>query len=296
MTLPPPPDDPQEASGRARTRLPAGGEGDGEVLSAEGSSTAPLPPADPFAGRRPRFGRGSKNSPEAIEVAEAAGAAEPGGEAAGPSEPGGTTAAGEPKRGRKKGSGRSFWKELPILIVVALVVAVLIKTFLIQAFFIPSGSMNDTLLEGDRVMVNKLAYRFGDPARGDVIVFNSPMLADGDGETIFGALVRHVAESLGLSSPDSALIKRIIALGGETIEVRNNRVYVDGEPLDEPYLKEGSFMPDYGPFTVPEGWVFVMGDNRSSSSDSRVFGPIQESEIVGRAFVRVWPPSRWGGL
>ena len=204
---------------------------------------------------------------------------------------------GRPRRKKtRKGSGRSFWKELPILIVVALVVAVLIKTFLIQAFFIPSGSMNDTLVDGDRVMVNKLAYRLGSPARGDVIVFDSPMSTQADGESIFGALVRHVAESLGLSSPESALIKRIVALGGETIEIRENRVYIDGGALEEPYLKEGSWMGDYGPFTVPEGQVFVMGDNRSSSSDSRVFGPITEGEIIGKAFAKVWPPSRWGGL
>jgi len=296
VALSPPPDLPEDASGRAPTRLPAEGDVDGEVLAADGQPLAPSSPADPFAWRRLRQGDSPGNRAEAVETpVEAAGTTEPGAEAAGPPESGETPAASEGKRGGK-GSGRSFWKELPILIVVALVVAVLIKTFLVQAFFIPSGSMNDTLLEGDRVMVNKLAYRFGDPARGDVIVFNSPMLADGDGETIFGALVRHVAESLGLSSPDSALIKRIIALGGETIEVRENQVYVDGEPLDVPYLKEGSFMPDYGPFAVPEGWVFVMGDNRSSSSDSRVFGPIEQGEIVGRAFARVWPPSRWGGL
>ena len=200
------------------------------------------------------------------------------------------------KRGDKKAAGRAFWKELPILILIALVVAVLIKTFLVQAFFIPSGSMHDTLLEGDRVMVNKLAYRFGDPSRGDVIVFDNPQQANQDGETIFGALVRHVAESLGLSSPDSALIKRVIAVGGETIEIRDNQVFVDGVALDEPYVKEGSRMPLYGPFTVPEGQVFVMGDNRSQSTDSRVFGPIAEDSIIGRAFVRVWPPSRWGGL
>ena len=200
------------------------------------------------------------------------------------------------KRGDKKAAGRTFWKELPILILVALVVAVLIKTFLVQAFFIPSGSMHDTLLEGDRVMVNKLAYRLGHLARGDVVVFDNPQAADADGESIFGALVRHVAESLGLSSPDSALIKRVIALGGETIEIRQNQVYIDGVAIDEPYVKEGSRMPPYGPFTVPEGYVFVMGDNRSQSSDSRVFGPIPEGSIVGKAFVRVWPPSRWGGL
>jgi signal peptidase I len=200
------------------------------------------------------------------------------------------------KRGEKKAAGRAFWKELPILILVALVVAVLIKTFLVQAFYIPSGSMHDTLLEGDRVMVNKLAYRFGEPTRGDVIVFDNPQAANDDGETIFGALVRHVAESLGLSSPDSALIKRVIAVGGETIEIRQSKVYIDGVAIDEPYVKEGSRMPPYGPFTVPAGYVFVMGDNRSASTDSRVFGPIPEDSIVGRAFVRVWPPSRWGGL
>ena len=249
------------------------------------AAVTPTPPSDP-AEEAAHPGEG-----EGAELASAG--EEPGGE---PGAAGQDEAAGKGKRGAGKGSSRSFWKELPILVIVALIVAVLIKTFLVQAFFIPSGSMNDTLLEGDRVMVNKLAYRFGDPARGHVVVFDSPMNPEADGETIFGALVRHVAESLGLSSPDSALIKRIVAVGGETIEIRDNRVFVDGTALDEPYLKEGSFMPDFGPLTIPEGQVFLMGDNRSSSSDSRVFGPIDESEIVGRAFVRVWPPSRWGGL
>jgi signal peptidase I len=289
VTPPPSPDLPEDVPGRVPTRLPAGGEADGERLPVDSPFLPSDSPADPFAARAPKHGNSAERGAEAVEApGEAATRTESGGEAADPPESGGTPAAGERKRGDKKGSGRSFWKELPILIVVALVVAVLIKTFLVQAFFIPSGSMNDTLLEGDRVMVNKLAYRLGDPARGDVIVFDSPMEA--------GGLVRHVAESLGLSSPDSALIKRIIALGGETIEIRQNRVYIDGQPLDEPYLKDGSSMPSYGPFTVPEGWVFVMGDNRSSSSDSRVFGPVDEGEIVGKAFARVWPPSRWGGL
>jgi len=294
VTLPPPPRSPEDAPDRAPTRLPANGDLDGEALPGDQSSPASPYPADPFAARRPTDGELGKGSAAVVDAPGEAARSE--GRAAGPPESSGSPPEDERKRRGKKGAGRSFWKELPILIVVALVVAVLIKTFLVQAFFIPSGSMNDTLLEGDRVMVNKLAYRFGGPARGDVIVFDSPMEADGDGETIFGAVVRHVAESLGLSSPDSALIKRIIALGGETIEVRQNRVYIDGQPIDEPYLKEGSSMPDYGPFTVPEDRVFVMGDNRSSSSDSRVFGPIEESEIVGKAFVRVWPPSRWGGL
>jgi signal peptidase I len=285
VTLLPAPGLPEGAPRRTPTRLPA--EGDGEVLPAGTPSSEPVSPADPFAAGGPVVNGDGRQARG--EVGDSPGeAAKP------PGQEGPPTAAG--KRGAQTRSSRSFWKELPILIVVALVVAVLIKTFLVQAFFIPSGSMNDTLLEGDRVMVNKLAFRLGDPARGDVIVFDSPMETNGDGETIFGALVRHVAESLGLSSPDSALIKRIIALGGETIEIRQNLVYIDGTALDEPYLKEGSSMPDYGPLTVPEGQVFVMGDNRSSSSDSRVFGPVAEGEIVGKAFVRVWPPSRWGGL
>lgn len=200
------------------------------------------------------------------------------------------------ERGEKQDATRSFWKELPFLILVALVVAIVIKTFLIQAFFIPSESMYDTLTEGDRVMVNKLAYRFGDPARGDVIVFDSPLEPDDGGESVIGAMIRHVAESLGLSSPDSALIKRVIGLEGETIEIRDNQVFVDGVAIDEPYLSADVRMRDFGPVEVPVGHVFVMGDNRGSSQDSRRFGAISESEIIGRAFVKVWPPSRWGGL
>ncbi len=199
-------------------------------------------------------------------------------------------------RGEREDAKRSFWRELPLLVVVALVVAVLIKTFLVQAFYIPSASMADTLVEGDRVMVNKLAYRFGEPGRGDVIVFDSPLEEDGDGENLLSALVRHIAESLGLSSPESALIKRVIAVGGETIEIVEGRVLVDGTAIDEPYLRDGTQMPDFGPEAIPEDHVFVMGDNRQASQDSRRFGPIPVDDIVGRAFVRVWPPSRWGGL
>ncbi|MDX1691058.1 MAG: signal peptidase I [Acidimicrobiia bacterium] len=200
------------------------------------------------------------------------------------------------ERGEKEDARRSFWRELPVLIVVALFVAILIKTFLVQAFFIPSASMRDTLLEGDRVMVNKLAYRLGEPAHSDVIVFDSPLDGEGGGENFLQAIVRNVAESLGLSSPDSALIKRVIAVGGERLEIRDNTVFVDGEALVEPYVRAGSRMSDFGPITVPDGHVFVMGDNRSASQDSRRFGAVPVGDIVGKAFVRVWPPSRWGGL
>ena len=191
---------------------------------------------------------------------------------------------------------RSFWKELPLLVIVALIVAVIIKTFLIQAFYIPSASMRETLIEGDRVMVNKLAFRFGEPERGDIIVFDSPLEEGTDGESFFAAVVRHVGEALGLSTPESALIKRVIAVEGETIEIVDNILTIDGVAIEEPYLTRRVQMGDFGPLTVPEGHVFVMGDNRNQSEDSRRFGPVPVGEIIGSAFVRVWPPSRWGGL
>ncbi len=196
----------------------------------------------------------------------------------------------------KADTDRAFWKELPLLIIMALVVAVLIKTFLVQAFFIPSASMRDTLLEGDRVMVNKLAYRFGEPGRGDVIVFDSPLADPSDGENFVGAIFRNIAEALGLSTPDTALIKRVIAIGGDSMEIRGNTVLVNGSVVDEPYLTGSVQMADLGPFQIPVDHVFVMGDNRNQSEDGRRFGPIPESSIIGKAFVRVWPPSRWGGL
>lgn len=199
-------------------------------------------------------------------------------------------------RGERQDARRSFWRELPLLIVVALVVAVLIKTFLVQAFYIPSASMADTLVEGDRVMVNKLAYRFGDPAPGDVIVFDNPRDIEVGGESILGAVFRHIGESLGVSSPDSALIKRVVAVEGQTVEVRDNTLLVDGVAVDEPYVRDGSQMADFGPVDIPEDHVFVMGDNRGQSQDSRIFGPIPQSDIIGKAFVKVWPPGRWGGL
>jgi len=199
-------------------------------------------------------------------------------------------------RGEKQDANRSFWRELPFLILIALIVAIVIKTFLVQAFFIPSASMNPTLVEGDRVMVNKLAYRFGEPGRGDVIVFDNPLQADDEDESVLAALVRHVAESLGISSPDTALIKRVIALEGESLAIVDGAVLIDGVAIDEPYLPPGTQMRDFGPVEVPEGHVFVMGDNRGASQDSRRFGTIPEDEIIGRAFVKVWPPSRWGGL
>ena len=198
----------------------------------------------------------------------------------------------------KRGGIVSFLVELPVLILVALVVAVLIKTFFVQAFFIPSGSMIPTLEIDDRVMVNKLSYTFGEPDRGDIVVFDSPFAAASDDESFISSAWTAVKESLGIQTalvPDD-LIKRIMALPGETIEIRDNTVFIDGGAVDEPYLSPGVIMQDFGPQTIPEDMVFVMGDNRGSSHDSRKFGAIPHDSIVGRAFVLLWPFDRFGSL
>jgi signal peptidase I len=190
---------------------------------------------------------------------------------------------------------RSFIAELPGLLLTALVIAVVIKTFLLQPFWIPSESMLPTIEVNDRVMVNKLAYRLGEPQRGDVVVFRDPRVEETE-ESIPEAVIRSVLEAVGIRTRgDEDLIKRVVGLPGETIEVRGNHVMVNGSALDEPYLPE-VFMPDEPPITVGEDEVFVMGDNRDASFDSRRFGPIHLDDLVGEAFVTIWPISHFGGF
>lgn len=167
------------------------------------------------------------------------------------------------------GSGLRSLVEWVVVVGGALIIALVIKTFLLQAFYIPSSSMVSTLNIGDRVLVNKLSYKVHDVHRGDILVFERP-----EGEADSGI---------------TDLIKRVIALPGETVEAQNGQILIDGEPLDEPYLDEGVTTGDFDPVTVPEGHYFMMGDNRGDSRDSRFFGPIAEETIVGRAFFRVWP-------
>ena len=115
-------------------------------------------------------------------------------------------------------------------------------------------------------------------------------------ENVIQTLLRNLGESIGLSTPEADLIKRVIGLPGDTIEIRENQVFVNDVAVAEPYLRSGSRMGDFGPLVVPEGEYFVMGDNRSSSQDSRAIGPVEESRLIGRAFVIIWPPSHWSGL
>ena len=191
----------------------------------------------------------------------------------------------------------AFLRELPVLIVVAFLLALLIKTFLVQAFDIPSESMVPTLQVGDRVLVNKVVYRLHPPRRGDIIVFAEPHPGPQDERGWWDSFTHWLTDGLGVTQdPTKDYIKRVIALPGETVEVREGVVYVDGRPLDEPYVNDIQDVSSFGPHTVPDDSLFVMGDNRTNSQDSRsLLGDIPLDKIVGKAFVVIWPPSelRW---
>jgi len=154
--------------------------------------------------------------------------------------------------------------------------------------------MEPQLREGDRVVVSRLAYRLHDPRRGDIVVFPSPAVAPEDRGGLTGVF-DDVLESLALRDPgDRDLIKRVVGLPGETVEGRDGTVWIDGHRLDEPYLAETTITGDFGPLQIPEERVFVLGDNRTNSHDSRFpdIGPIDVDTIVGRATHRIWPPWR----
>jgi signal peptidase I len=161
------------------------------------------------------------------------------------------------------------------IVAGALILAVIVKTFLFQAFYIPSLSMYPTLHKGDRVLVNKVSYDLHDIHRGDIVVFERPP---------------------GEPTSIKDLIKRVIGLPGDVIEGRDGIVYVNGTALEESYIDPGDRTENLPKQNVPAGELFVMGDNRNNSEDSRVFGPIPEKTVVGRAFVRVWPVTRLGLL
>ncbi|MEU6607432.1 signal peptidase I [Streptomyces shenzhenensis] len=207
---------------------------------------------------------------------------------------------------------RSFWKELPILIGIALVLALLIKTFLVQAFSIPSDSMQNTLQQGDRVLVDKLTPWFGsEPERGEVVVFHDPDNWLAGEPTPTPNAVQQVLSWIGLmpSAEEKDLIKRVVAVGGDTVECKNTGpLLVNGRALNEPYVYPGNTpcsMDDQGgqfSLKIPEGYLWVMGDHRQNSRDSRYnqadknHGMVPVDKVVGRAIVKAWPINRWGTL
>ncbi|MEU9320735.1 signal peptidase I [Streptomyces sp. NPDC048295] len=214
-------------------------------------------------------------------------------------------------RRRRRGAAA---REIPLLVLVALLIALVLKTFLVQAFVIPSGSMEQTIRIGDRVLVDKLTPWFGSrPERGDVVVFKDPgrwLNQENAGKKESPVVVKQAKEVLtfiGLlpSDDEQDLIKRVIAVGGDTVKCcgKDGRISVNGVPLDEPYLYPGN-PPSLIKFEVkvPQGRIFVMGDHRSDSADSRYHldepghGTVSEDEVVGRAVVIAWPFGHWRKL
>jgi signal peptidase I len=210
-----------------------------------------------------------------------------------------------PQRSRVPG-----WLEFPVLLVVAVGLAVLIKSFVVQAFYIPSSSMEKTLhgcdgCRGDRILVNKLVYHVRDIKRGDIIVFNGKDNYSDDAapdyvasNPVSGALHR-IVDFVGLAPAGTDYVKRVIGLPGDVVQCCDpqGRVIVNGVPLDEPYVYQDDHHV-FGPVTVPAGRLWVMGDHRNDSQDSRYIDPatVPEKDVIGRAFVTIWPPSRWGWL
>jgi signal peptidase I len=186
--------------------------------------------------------------------------------------------------------------ETVLLVGLAVVIAVLLRAFVAQAFRIPSASMEPQLLVGDRVVVSRLAYDLHTPRRGDIVVFDCPPGAgcpDRDDDNLPVRAFNTLTEALLLRQPEvEEFIKRVIGLPGETVSAHDGHVFVNGHRLVEPYLPEGTTTSDFGPISVEPGKLWVMGDNRGNSADSRVFGQIEQDTIVGRAIARVWPPTR----
>ncbi|MEO3817955.1 signal peptidase I [Plantactinospora sp. B24E8] len=220
-----------------------------------------------------------------------------------------------PRRSRRTRKQMPLWQELPLLLVVAFCLAVLIRTFLLQAFFIPSGSMEDTLLIGDRVLVNKIVYDLRDPVRGEIVVFRgtaewAPQLTEEPDPGFVAKLGRTIGDLVGVSRPgDKDFIKRVVGLPGDRVRCCDDqgRVTVNDAPLDEPYVLENSPLdlpPNrdecrsrrFDEVVVPPGQLFVMGDHRLVSQDARCQGTVPIDNVIGRAFVIVWPLSHWTSL
>ncbi len=176
------------------------------------------------------------------------------------------------KRSKKK----SVFREYVESILIAVILALIIRTFFVQAFKIPSGSMKPTLKEGDRILVNKLIYRFNEPERGSIVVFKYPL------------------------GPKKDFIKRLIATEGEVVQIKDGDIYIDGKLIKEPVIKNiyyfngGELSGENSSIVVPQESYFVLGDNSANSRDSRYWGFVPEKNMVGKAFVIYWPPRRIG--
>jgi signal peptidase I len=205
------------------------------------------------------------------------------------------------KRQKREKSTTNSLIEFVVIIAVALGLAIGIQAFLIKPFRIPSPSMVPTLQVGQRVLVNRIGTHFGDPSRGDIVVFKPPAGAD----THQCGIPSEPDDGHPCAKPtpnrsDSNFIKRVIGLPGDMVSVRNNHAYINGKALTEPYINKGTLCDNLcnlpKPIKVPPGHFFMMGDNRGESDDSRDWGPVPKKWIIGHAFFTYWPPSRIGTL
>ena len=198
----------------------------------------------------------------------------------------------------KQQSARGSLVELVTIVAVALGLALGIQAFFVKPFRIPSESMVPTLAIGQRVLVDRVTYKYGEPERGDVVVFKPPRGAD---ENSCG--VRHSSESAcprpTAARSDTNFIKRIVGLGGDRLKVIDRRAYVNGKRQKEPFIRpdaECGICNLPREITIPRGMYFMMGDNRGESADSREWGPVPEKWMIGQAFMTYWPPQRIGTL
>lgn len=189
----------------------------------------------------------------------------------------GDTPQGAASHAEEKRAPRPLWKtvvEVLLTVAAAFGLAVLIQAFVVKPFVVPTGSMIPTIQLGDRVLCERVSYRFRDPRAGEIVVFENPM-----GEGL-------------------PLVKRVVAVGGQTLEIKDGYLYIDEVRREEPYIvseRRGAYTLAQS-IRIPEGMLWVMGDNRIESADSRIFGPVPVSEVLGRAFLTYWPLSRMGML
>jgi signal peptidase I len=275
-------------------RRPTVGEGDGT-----GGDARPLATPDPSA--EPPAGQADNPFPDSPPPQ--AGTPRQDGAPEQPAKPGQADGPVRPGRAKRSGSDKpggplAVLRETVTLVVLAVLLAVVFKTFLVQAFFIPSGSMEPTLDISDRVLVEKVSYRFGDVHPGDIVVFvhNEAGLPSSEPTNPVARFVTSLGQAIGLTPPSERdFIKRVVGLPGDRLKCAGGKLIRNGHALAEPYLAP-STTTECSQVTVPPGALYVMGDNRNNSQDSRVFGPIERKVVVGRAFVRIWPFGRTGWL
>lgn len=200
---------------------------------------------------------------------------------------------------RQQGEPVSIWRsilELVAILFIAVVIAIMLQSFVIKPVMVISGSMSPTIKVGDRLFTDRVTYYFRKPRRGDIVVWRYP---PGDPKSLntnnlFYWPFEQIGETLHLTHQTGSppFVKRVIATEGETIELKRGLLYINGQRVNEPYIVRD--YSDYGPYKVPKGKLFVMGDNRPNSRDSRAFAPVPVRAVIGRAFLKWWPVSSFG--